>query len=207
MTRRSITNERYTTEDAKKGVTRKSASKAKPAKEAAGTVYVASNQKKSKKELRQEEYEKEEKRRKRNESKSNAAQTESELSADSEIQQEIKAWRKRWWVCVIMGIVLVILAWVAQNISEALFLVNIIAAYVMVGVAIYIEFAKIGQLHKKEDEGESDKLTNKQLKHKMEAEKLEESRNAAKKSKSRRRRGKKKEDEIENYPMDESSEK
>lgn len=200
MTRRSITNERYTTDDAKKGVTRKSASKAKPAKEAAGTVYVK-EQKKTKKELQQEEAEKEAKRRKRNESKPGAVEGENSLNPDSKVEQEIKAWRKRWWVCVILGIILVVLAWISQDVSGILFFVDIIGAYVMVGVAIYIEFAKIGKLRKQEDMVSTEKITNKQIKHQAEAKKQEESRKAVKKSKSKRR--KKKDSVVENYPMDE----
>ncbi len=207
MTRRSITNERYTTEDSTKGSTRKSASQAKPAKEAAGTVYMKDpNAKKTRKQLREEEMEREEKRKKREE-KQSATNTQTDLSGDGKIRAEIKQWRKIWWVSIALGVVLVVLSWFAKDINEVLFTVTIIGAYAMVGFALFIEFGKVNKLRRKLESGKtSQKMSSKELKHRMEAEKLEESRRAAKNQKTKRIGFKKKEQPSENYPMDESSE-
>ncbi len=207
MTRRSITNERYTIEDSNKGSTRKSASQAKPAKEAAGTVYIKDpNAKKTRKQLREEEMEREEKRKKREE-KRTSTNTQTDLSKDGKIRAEIKQWRKIWWVSIGLGVVLVILSWFAKDMSEVLFGVTIVGAYAMVGFALFIEFGKVNKLRRKLGaSGSSQKMSSKELKHRMEAEKLEESKRAAKKSKSKRMGFKKKDEAFENYPMDESSE-
>lgn len=207
MTRRSITNERYTTEDPNKGTTRKSASQAKPAREVAGTVYMKDpNAKKTRKQLRQEEMEREAKRKKKEE-KSASAADQTNLSANSKINAEIKQWRRIWWVSIAMGVLLVILSWFAKDINGMLFTVTIIGAYAMVGFALFIEFGRINKLRKKLTQpGVSNKMSSKQLKHRQEAEKLEEARRAAKKSKSKRISLKKKDQQSENYPMDESSE-
>ncbi len=207
MTRRSITNERYTTEDSAKGTTRKSASQAKPAREAAGTVYVKDpNAKKTRKQLRQEEMEREAKRKKQEESNP-IAQDQSNLSGNGKIKAEIKQWRRTWWISIALGVLLVVLSWFAKDINGTVFTITIIGAYAMVGFALFIEFGKINKLRKKLTSGSSSqKLSSKQIKHRMEAEKLEEARRAAKKSKSKRLSLKKKDSASENYPMDESSE-
>lgn len=210
MTRRSVNNERYRnieSSESKKSTGKKSASQAKPVKEAASTVYEKPKAKLTRKEQKALAAEQERKRKARVEKKYSEIES-TTLALDISKQNEIKKWRRIWWVFLGLGVVLVFASWFAKDISGIAFIISIVLAYAMIAGALYIEFGKINKIRKKMDrEGDVGKVTKKQVKHKLEAQKLEDARRAAKQKKSPfKAKLKKEQPSVTNYPMDESSE-
>ncbi len=206
MTRRSYNNDRYTG-DGVEGHTKKSAAKAKPVREAAGTVYVKSEQKLSKREVRKKEQVQNKKRADRQRAKYGAVAGDSTIEESTQKTEKAVFWRKIWWVCIAVGIISVILAWNFQ-VSGPMFIITMIVAYGAIAFALYIEFGKIRKYRKKESDYNAEKKTKKQIKHEMEAEQLAAAQKAAKKSHSKIRNpfAKKSTTPMEDLPMDESSE-
>ena len=141
MTQRSANNERYREEN-RGGKTRKSAASAKPAAERAATVRTPGP--KTKKQKKQEARERERKQ----EQKYAAATPDSKVIEDL---PEYKKLRKIWWVCLMAAILLIIVS-VYATFNEALsfiYVPTLIAGYVFVIIAFYIDFGKIRKLRKR----------------------------------------------------------
>ena len=185
MTRRNFRNERYTSEEnIGKGVTRKSASKAKPAKEAASTVHIQSKTKKSRKELREEADRKAIQKQARIERKYGALTKAQSFESRDETARKIRNWRIVWWICVAIGVAGIVVTWVARDWGEVFFFAFLILAYVAIAAALVIEFAVIRKLRNKSERINIDhKVTKKTIRHEMEERRLEEERRAAKKAK------------------------
>ncbi|MGI6216068.1 MAG: hypothetical protein ACOYIK_00490 [Coriobacteriales bacterium] len=203
MTQRSMNNDRYRTE--LEGHTKKSASKAKPAKAAASTVYEKGDIKKTRKQLRDEEAIKEQKTKNRTAAKYSTLDR-NDINRETKNNAEIRKWRKRWWWCIGIGVAFVVISWFAKDISGVAFITTITLAYVLVGVALWMEFGKIWKIRRRIESGAVEKKTKKQIKHEIEAERLEAERLAAKKNR-KKSFFKKKDSDIGpiDYPMDEST--
>ncbi len=181
MTRRSIQNERNTG-DGPEGVTRKSASKAKPVRKAASTVYVKSGQK-SRKELKQEAAAKEQKRKE----KAAALQSSPDAQGVSELREQAKLkmrkWRRIWWGALILAIIAIVVSFISYQTLGSLYYVCLVVSYGSIAVALFIEFGKIRKLKKQvEQEDFHARRSPKQIKHDLEALKQEEARKAERKS-------------------------
>lgn len=137
-------NERYSDEN-RKGKTRKSAASAKPSSTRAATVRDPAP--KSKKQKKAEARQREEKR-------------EQQLRAMNSIEgtrfedtPEYKKLRRIWWICIAGAIVLIAISFVATQKGELEFL-NVpclIAGYLLVIGAFYIDLGKIRKLRKQRE--------------------------------------------------------
>ena len=184
MTRRNFQNERYTNREEKdnRGVTKKSASKAKPAKEAASTVYVKGKAKKSRKELKAEASIQEQKRRERDERKRGANAGSESLEKTSERDIRIKKWRITWWSMIGVAVVMVAVSWFTKDMGQPLFITCIVIAYALIIGALYIEFGKIRKIRNEGQRSSERKVTKKTIRHEAEAARIEAERKAAKKA-------------------------
>ena len=182
MTRRNYRNERYTSEEnIGKGQTRKSASKAKPAKEAASTVLVKGKAKKTRKELRNEADRQAIQRQARIERKYGAVAGTS-LEREDDTARRVRKWRIIWWGCIILGVGGIILTWVARDMGQVLFFTFLITAYAAIIAALVIEFAVIRRIRNKAQKVKIEgKVTKKRIRHEIEQQRLEEERRAARK--------------------------
>ena len=202
MTRRSIQNDRNMG-DGPDGVSKKSASKAKPVKKAASTVYTPSN-KKSRKELKREAELREQRKRERNAAKFGVRDDRGSIDLREKSNKEIKKWRRIWWASLGVAIVSILLSYLSAQSFTSLYFVFIALSYAGIIFALYIEFGKIRKLRKKaEQTGGYAKKSPKQLKHELEAMKLEEARRVEKKQRGLLGRFKKKKQTMEDLPMDE----
>lgn len=184
MTRRNYQNERYMNKDEKEnrgGVAKKSASKAKPAKEAASTVHIKGKAKKTRKELRAEASAQEAKRAAREQRKRGANAGSQSIEAESEVDRKIKFWRKIWWSMIAVAVVLVIASWFAKDVGQPVFIVSIVIAYALIIGALYIEFGKIRKIRNAANRASDKKLTKKMIAHEAENARIEAERKAAKK--------------------------
>ncbi len=209
MTRRSFQNDRNTG-DGPEGVTKKSAAKAKPAREAASTVYLAGTKKKSRRELRAEAEEAARKKQAKAASKvgtSKGSTARETIEVKKKKNPEIKKWRRIWWTSLVVGVLSIVLAYLfTANGYTDIYLVFIVLAYAAIIFALYIEFGKIRVIRKRETQQAASKKTPKMLKHEQEARRLEEARRAEKKSKSvfnSLRRNKSKEEPRNDLPFKE----
>lgn len=184
MTRRNYQNERYMNREEKenRGVTKKSASKAKPTKEAASTVRVKGKTKKTRKELRAEASIQEQKRKARIERKYGANAGSESLEKTSERDMRIKKWRITWWTMLGIAVVLVVASWFSKDIGQPLFITMIVAAYALIIGALYIEFGKIRKIKNEGQRSSEQKVTKKTIRHEAEAARMEAERKAAKKA-------------------------
>lgn len=136
MSQRNPLNDRYTVEDKKANVTRKSAASAKPKAAAGATVHVQ----------RTEKTRKEKKQARRLEE---AKQAERDRKYATPPTAEFKRLKKFWWFCLIVGIVLVgVYLLVASNPAfPEMFSMGVMAvAYVFILVALYLEFFKMRKI-------------------------------------------------------------
>lgn len=135
MTQRSPMNERYTTEKPK-GTTRKSASSAKPKREAAATVTVVTKTK-TKAEKKAERKKEEQKQRERDARYYNPR------------TPEYKRMRAYWVACVVIALAgsigsFLLMGRVPGAVTTAL----LIAAYAAIAVALYIDLVKIRRIRR-----------------------------------------------------------
>ncbi len=141
MSQRNPMNERYSDEN-RKGKTRKSAASAKPSADRAATVRTPAP--KTKKQKKEEARKREEKRN----------QQMRAMAPDArrfEDQPEYKRLRRLWWIFLVSAILLIGLSFVGMQ-NEAISFLNvpcIIAGYVLVIAAFYIDLGKIRKLRKK----------------------------------------------------------
>ena len=151
MAKRNYRNDRYMMDDAKKGVTKKSASKAKVAREAASTVYVKdSNPKKSKKQLRYEEKVKQAKKQQQEDRRYNrvAGPGAAESVERSKDQTKSKRLRRYWWAFLIAAAIFAFCAYKTQGTTW--FYVFIILSYTSVFAAIIFELWEIRKVREEE---------------------------------------------------------
>ncbi len=143
MTKRSARNDRYNplTEE-KRGSTRKSASSAKPKREAAGSVYIEST-KKTKQQKKAEQRRQEEEQRRIDAAVQERIGT--EITND-----KIKKWRRVWWVALAVAILCTIVSWTArERMPDAASAVIMGLAYVFIIGALYIDLGIIRKERKK----------------------------------------------------------
>lgn len=186
MSKRNFRNERYTVDDAKKGVTKKSASKAKVAREAASTVYVkdTSKVKKSKKQLRYEEKVKEQKRKAAEERRYNRVVGPGMMETiGTKDQTKSKKYRRYWWIFLIAAAICAVGAYFTQG--TPFFYVLMVASYALIIVAIVTEFWKIRKARNEEESRSDQKLSTKRIKHEIEEKKQQEDSKMLKRFKKR----------------------
>lgn len=135
MTQRSPLNERNTT-DKPKGVTRKSASSAKPKREAAASVTVVTKTK-TKAEKKAERRKEEQKRRARDARYYNPK------------TPEYKRMRMYWAICVGVALACAIGSFfLMNNAPTAVTTTLLIASYGAIGIALYIDLVKIRRIRR-----------------------------------------------------------
>ena len=138
MSQRNPMNERNTIEGAKKGVTRKSASAAKPKREAAASVHIAE------KSAKQKKAEKKEARRIENE-----RQRKLDNKYYNPPTAEYKRMRRIWWIVLGAAIVMTILVFVGQSFLPSWAQVTLmVLAYAAIFAAIYIDMVKIRRIRR-----------------------------------------------------------
>ena len=140
MTQRNPNNDRYREEN-RGGKTRKSAASAKPAAVRAATVHTPAP--KTKKQKKQEARERERKQ----EQKYAVATPNSKVIEDL---PEYKKLRKLWWVCLGCSIACIAASFFVTT-NEALsflYVPLIIAGYILIILAFYIDFGRIRKLRK-----------------------------------------------------------
>ena len=133
MTQRNPMNERYTTDEKRVGKTRKSSASAKP--KAARAATVRDPAPKTKKQKKEEARERERK----------AQQKAGVIEGRFEETEGYKRLRRYWWIALIGAIVCTALSFFFQT-NEALQPASMpvmIAAYVLIIVAFYIDLGKI----------------------------------------------------------------
>ena len=185
MTRRNSQNERYTNKEEKEnrsGTTKKSASKAKPAKEAASTVRIKGKTKKSRKELRAEASIQEQKRQAREQRKRGANAGTQSIEVESERDRRIKRLRKIWWTMIGVAVVMVVLSWFTMDVGQGFFIFTIVLAYALIIGALYIEFGKIRKIRNEANRSSDKKMTKKMIAHEAENARIEAERREAKKA-------------------------
>ena len=135
MTQRSPLNERNTT-DKPKGTTRKSASSAKPKREAAASVTVVTKTK-TKAEKKAERRKEEQKRRARDARYYNPR------------TPEYKRMRMYWGICVGVALACAIGSFLLMNnVPTAVTTTLLIASYGAIGIALYIDLVKIRRIRR-----------------------------------------------------------
>ena len=166
MTRRSVSNERYTAEQTKESQSKKSASKAKPARKAASSVVEATKPKKSRKEQKREYKEKQQKRLQREQARYGTVSSQEAIDIANIKEQRIKSWRKLWWLCIGVAVASIIGAYFLSKVNMNWFIIVISLSYITLGAALFIEFGKIRKL--KRTTYVVTKKTKKAIKHEVE---------------------------------------
>ena len=140
MSQRNPQNERYNDEN-RKGKTRKSAASAKPSSGRAATVREPAP--KSKKQKKEE-------RRQREEKRDQQLRAMAPDARRFEEQPEYKRLRRYWWICLIAAIVCIAVSFLTSRTETMTFLYIplLIAGYVLVIVAFYIDLGKIRKMRK-----------------------------------------------------------
>ena len=162
MSRRNFTNDRNTLPDKKTGTTRKSASSAKPARAAAGSVYVT-NTKKTKQELKDEE-----RRKQREERRIEEIIQEKVGKVDT---AKIKKLRAVWIVTLAGAIICTILAWFARNfMPEAASIAVMVLAYVFIIAALVVDLVFIRKERKRGEQATLEAMSSKGAKSKIYSE-------------------------------------
>lgn len=143
MTQRNPLNDRYK-DDNRAGKTRKSAASAKPVSKAASSVHEPAP--KSKKQKRAEARERERK-----------LESKRGLSGSAVYDvptNDYRRWRRIWWGVIVAAVVVTAISFAlmvneaTQPISNAF----LIAAYALLVVSLYIDFAKVRKLRRKYQE-------------------------------------------------------
>ena len=138
MSQRNPNNERNTQEGAKKGVTRKSASSAKPKREAAGSVVIAQKTPAQKKAEAKTES-----------SKMRERQRELDRKYYNPPTPQFKRMKKIWWVAIACAIIFAAASFLLQNRVSGLVQAGVmVLAYVSIFAAIYIDMVKIRNLRR-----------------------------------------------------------
>lgn len=175
MTKRNYRNERYTTDEGKKGVAKKSASKAKVSREAASTVYVKDTSKvrKSKKQIRYEEKVKESKRKAAEERRYTrvVGPGAAESIGSTTNRTQSKKYRRYWWVFLILAALAAVGAYFTQGTN--FFYVCLVLSYGFIVVALVMEFWKIRKARNEEEKRAEQKLSTKRIKHEIEEQQKE----------------------------------
>ena len=140
MSQRNPQNERYNDEN-RKGKTRKSAASAKPSSGRAATVREPAP--KTKKQKKEE-------RRQREEKRDQQLRAMAPDARRFEEQPEYKRLRRYWWICLIAAIVCIAVSFLTSRTETMTFLYIplLIAGYVLVIVAFYIDLGKIRKMRK-----------------------------------------------------------
>ena len=141
MSQRNPQNERYSDEN-RKGKTRKSAASAKPSSGRAATVRGPAP--KSKKQKKEE-------RRQREEKRDQQLRAMAPDARRFEEQPEYKRLRRYWWICLIAAIACIAVSFLTSRTETLTFLYIplLVAGYVLVIVAFYIDLGKIRKMRKK----------------------------------------------------------
>ncbi len=134
MSTRNPMNERYTTDAARTGTSKKSAASAKPKTPAASTVTIVSN-KKSPKELKAE--------KKAREKKERDKMREEESKYYAPPTKRYKLLRRWWWIDLVAAIACTALSWIFQTNEDgsytAFSVVTMVLAYVFIISALVID--------------------------------------------------------------------
>lgn len=142
MTRRNPLNERYQ-EDAHTGRTRKSAASAKPKTQAGTTTHAPApkSKKQKKEEAREREMKMERKRRIMSDDSGNGYDVPT---------PEFKKLKHRWWGVLIAAIITTALAFAASTSADFAWLsmALLVASYVLIIIAFYIDLGPIRRLRK-----------------------------------------------------------
>lgn len=171
MSTRNPMNERYTS-DEHKGVSRKSAAKAKPATSAHNSVVIQSTELSPK-----------EKKAKRKQQEAEANRKRNEVAAKyyAPNTPEYKKWKKAWWGGLIGAMVMVALSWLLRSVEPYwISLVVLGLAYVVIIFAFWVDIAKIKKITNAyrdemvKKEAEEAKKNRGKTKAQKEAEKLAE---------------------------------
>lgn len=134
MSQRNPLNDRYNTEE-HKGKTRRSAASAKPAKEAASSVYVAPKQKTKEERKAIQRAEKKAKRQR---------EAELERKYANPPTEEYRRLRRIWWVMLGAAIVCLALSFFLRGVlGEVGFMVVLVLSYVFIIAALWLEFSKM----------------------------------------------------------------
>lgn len=132
MSQRNPMNERYTT-DEHKGQTRKSAATAKPKTKAASSVRIQSTEKTPQQKKAEAKARKQKRRA-------------TEAKYYNPPTERYKKLRRVWWVCLIVAIVCTVLSWVVSSNQwggDWTGMVVLVAAYVFIIAAFYVDFSLI----------------------------------------------------------------
>lgn len=218
MTQRNPMNERYTTDDGRKGVTRKSAASAKPATKAAASVYIEPKKKPQKKGFfarlaggQKNEPQTDAQRKKQEEQRATAA------AYYNPPTPEYRRLRRIWWALLIVAIAFTALSfWLnSSGIQGPLPIVVLVIAYGSIIAALWLELSKIKKVRQRyqaEMEHSKTKAAKRERKERMaaiEAEREEAERKAAEKKAKRANGlfGRKKKDDAEADAEGEASQK
>ena len=159
MTQRNPLNPRN--QNKPKGTTRKSASSAKPVREAASSVRSAPAPTSRK----QRQQEKKEHQAADRAERQQERRREQVLTAEAMRGEEYKKWRKQWWIVIVIAIVGVGLSWLFSagvrngvlpesfsQYSNAVSIIGLIIGYGGIIYAFYIDFKKIRPIRKAQEE-------------------------------------------------------
>lgn len=141
-----------------KGASRKSASSAKPKREAAASVHTVAAGKARMREA--------EKQRKGDSKAERRAQRQREMAMGAQATKlpEYKKWRRYWLIAIIIAIVGVAVSWVInagakngtlpaslQGVSNPIAIAAMVLGYIMIIIALVIDFKKLRPLRKAEE--------------------------------------------------------
>lgn len=134
MSQRNPMNDRYSSDEAR-GKTRKSAASAKPKSQAAASVVVKAP-KKSPKEKREAE--------KAARKKAQAEQRELDRKYYTPDTDRYRKLRKLWWVLLVAAVLCTLVSFFFRSqLPEGVALAVLLAAYVLIIAAFYVDFSKI----------------------------------------------------------------
>lgn len=188
MTTRNPMNERYTSDEVRKGKTRKSAASAKPATKAAASVYIEPSKKQPQKKGFFQ------KLAGGDQGQSGKKQVEPQGSTRADYfnppTEEYKRLRRIWWAMLIVAIAFTALSFVlnSMGLQGPLPIVVLVIAYASIIAALYLDFVKIRKVRQKyADEMEHSKTKaakreRKEREAQLAAERAEQERIAAEKA-------------------------
>ena len=142
MSQRNFQNDRYKEDNKPKGVTRRSASAAKPKSAAGSSVYVKppktkQQKKKERKEREKQQYAKED-------------QMTRTLYAESEKTPRYKQLRRLWWVLLVVAIVAVAVSFLGKDyLPQGVDIVFLVISYAAIIGALYLDLGVIRKERKK----------------------------------------------------------
>lgn len=149
MTTRNPMNERYTSDEVRKGKTRKSAASAKPATKAAASVYIEP----AKKQPQKKGFFQKLAGGGQNEAGKKQVEPQGTTRADyfNPPTQEYKRLRRIWWALLVVAIAFTALSFVlnSMDLQGPLPIVVLVIAYGSIIAALYLDFVKIRKVRQK----------------------------------------------------------